>query len=598
MPSLYPDAIVNDVLDRSNIVEVVSSYLPLKRAGRNFKANCPFHPEKTPSFIVSADKQIYHCFGCGAGGNALSFVMQYERVGFREALQNLAQRSGVSLPEPERTPAQKQHEDLSQSLYGLYEKAAAFYHALLLTDDEAKEARSYLQKRGIFKETAQRFKIGFARNSWDALIQHLKKQSIPLSLIEKSGLAVAKEGGGTYDRFRNRIIFPITNLKDRVIGFGARVTDASLPKYINSPETPIYTKGKNLFGLNIARDAVRAEDTVIVVEGYLDMILPYEAGIKNIAASLGTALTIDQVRLLKRFTNNIVMLYDADLAGESATLRALELLIEEDVQVRIARLPKEHDPDSFVRVHGEAAFRQMIREAKPIFDYKLEHLLSKFDATTTTGKDRIVREILPTVKKFPNHTLRSDYMRRTAQALGLDEQALWEDFKTTDVAAAQEAPIHAVEHFKLTEIPITERMLVKLMLDEMHLIDKIKGLVSPEDFVDPKLRKIVDFIFRFFCDGKDCRPNILMNHLGDEEAINIIAELATLDIHDCPNKEKLIADCLARMKRDKILYRCQELCREMQNAQTSGATDKLDRLTIAYNDLIKQRSKIHGETSR
>jgi len=598
MSKLFSDTVINEILDRCNIVELVSSYVPLKRAGRNYRTNCPFHPEKTPSFIVSSDKQIFHCFGCGVGGNALTFVMQYEKVPFREALEIVAQKSGIPLPEPDKTDFQKTRDDLKQNLFDIYEKASKFYHANLLNSPETREARDYLQKRGISKETAVRFRCGFAKNEWDALINHLKTKNISFSLIEKSGLVVAKENGGYYDRFRNRILFPIADVKDRTIGFGARVLDDSLPKYINSPETAVYSKGKNLFGLNLSKDFIRSTNQVIVVEGYLDMIVPFEAGIKNIVASLGTALTIEQIRLIKRYTHHVVMLYDADLAGELATMRALELLINEDMDVKIAELPKGQDPDSFVRQEGVSAFLKMIEESKPIFDYKLQRCLYKYDASTTTGKDRIIREILPTINKFLNMTTRAEYVKQTAEKLSLDEKALFEDLKkfVQDDNQQEEIQSDAVSHYKLQEIPITERMLVKLMMEEMHLVDQLRTKIEPSDFMEEKLRKIVQFIFNFFTQGKEYKPNILMNYLDDDEAINIISELSTMEIHNCPNKEKLIDDCVKRLKRDKIIYQCNELHQQIQLAQTSGNHENLNRLIIEYNTLIKQRSAIHGET--
>ena len=603
MTKLYSENIVNDVLDRSNIVEIVSSYLPLKRTGRNYKACCPFHPEKTPSFIVSADKQIFHCFGCGVGGNALSFIMQYEKINFREALESLASKCGIPLPEPDKTEFQKTNDDFKKNLYSIYEKTTLFYHANLMKSPEAQNARSYLQKRGITKEAAKKFELGYALTGWETLLTYLKSHGMSLALIEKSGLMVTKEEGGCYDRFRNRILFPIADIKERVVGFGARVLDDSLPKYINSPETAIYSKGKNLFGLHSSKDFIRSQDSVVVVEGYLDMLVPFEAGFKNIVASLGTALTIDQIRLLKRFTHNVIMLYDADLAGEIATLRALDLLIKEDMHVRIATLPAHEDPDSFVRKFGVEVFLKCLNDARPIFDYKFQLLLSKYQGHTITEKQKIIREILPTIKKFKDITTRSASVKIVAETLRLDEKALWEDFNSLGDDAYQDNVLEetdvfeskAVEHYKLREIPITERMLVKLMLDEIHLVDQLRTLIEPSDFIEEKLRKIVKFIFDFFAQGKALKTNILMNYLGDEEAINIISELATLEIHECPNKEKLISDCVQRLKRDKILYECQELYRKIQKVQEQGNQESLHKLILEYNCLIKQRSQFHGE---
>lgn len=603
MPGLYPESVIGEVLDRCNIAELISSYIPLKKAGRNFKANCPFHAEKTASFMVSVEKQIYHCFGCGQGGNAISFVMQYEKTGFREALETVASRCGVPLPEPEMPAGQKKQDDLKKQLYSLYEKTAGYYTEKLLGSGAAQKARNYLQARGISKETAQRFRLGFAGDEWEGLLSYLSRQNIPLSLIERSGLVSAKERGGFYDKFRNRIMFPIIDVKGRTIAFGGRVLDASMPKYMNSPETAIYIKGKNLFGLDVSKDDVRKSDQAIVVEGYLDMIIPFEAGIRNIVASLGTALTEDQVRLIKRYTNRVVMLYDPDLAGQAATLRALDLLVKEDMDVRIAELPEGQDPDSFVRKNGAESFRAMINEALPVFDYKLRRLLSKYDAKSTTGKDRIIREILPSINSFTQYTTRTEYVKRTAQALDVDEAALLEDLKRAGESAAlcaayehrrDDPPSSALEHLRLTEIPITERMLVKLMLEEIHLLDRIRALVSPSDFAEEKLSKIVAFIYDFFEKKKELKPCMLMHYLDDEDAINIIAQLASLDIHNCQNKEKLIEDCVHRMKRDKVLRKCHELQKEIQRAQSEGREKKLQDLLLEYNLLIKQRS---GDTA-
>jgi len=570
---------------------------PAQAGRKELPRQFPFHAEKTPSFIVSTDKQIFHCFGCGQGGNAITFVMQYEKVGFREALETVAQRCGIPLPEPELTPSQKGREDYRKILHGLYEQTASFYHTRLFQAPDAKNARNYLSARGISKETAQRFRLGYAPGEWDGLIAYFKSQKISLAALDKSGLVVAKENGGYYDRYRSRIMFPIADVKGRVIAFGGRVLDDSLPKYINSPETAVYIKGKNLFGLDVSKEHIRQADQVVVVEGYLDMIVPFEAGVKNIVASLGTALTEDQVRLIKRFTNRVVLLYDPDAAGEMATLRALELLIKEDMDIRIAGLPKGEDPDAFVRHNGGGALKEIIDKALPIFDYKLDLLLAKYDAKSTHGKDKIVREILPTIQHFKHHTTRAEYVKRTAASVGVDEEALLQDLKNTaetarpDSAPDNDAPaLSALEHQRLTEIPVTERMLVKLMFEEMHLIDRLRQLIEPSDFVSDKLRKIVTFIFDFFDQGKNLKPNVLMHYLDDDEAINIIAELATLDIHNCPEKEKLIEDCVRRLKRDKILHRCQELHNRIREAQTSGDENKLHHLVLEYNNLIKQRS--------
>ncbi|MFH1692323.1 MAG: DNA primase [Candidatus Omnitrophota bacterium] len=598
MNKIFSESVINEILDRSNIVDLISSYLPLKRVGRSYKAPCPFHPEKTPSFIVSLEKQIFHCFGCGIGGNAITFIMQYEKMNFREALEVLAQRSGIPLPAPEMTSQQKSKEDYKKNIYTICEHACHFFHKNLFNTQEANNARLYLNNRGISKKTAQDFKLGFAMPDWSALIDHLKTKGIQLSMIEKTGLSISKESGGFYDRFRNRIMFPITDIKDQIIGFGGRVLDQTLPKYVNSPETQIYSKGKNLFGLHVAKEHIRKADCAIVVEGYLDMIIPFDAGIKNIIASLGTALTIDQIRLIKRYTNNITMLYDADLAGQIATLRTFELFLEEDMNATIASLPKGHDPDSFLRQFGKEEFLKLIENAQSIFDYKLQYLCEKHNPGTSVGKKEIILDILPMIKKFHSHTLRSEYIRKTSQKLDVDEKALFEDLKNTtaNTGETQRPDSIAISNYQLTEIPITERMLVKLMLEEMHLIDQLRTIIEPSDFLAEPLRKIVEFIFNFFSEGKIYKPNILMNYLGDDKAITLISELTALEIHDGANREKLIEDCVKRLKKDKINHLCEDMQKQIQTAQKIGDEKILNQLISQYSSLLKQRSQVYGKT--
>ena len=296
---LIPDELINQIQDRTDIAEVISGYIPLKRAGRNFRALCPFHHEKTPSFMVSADRQIYHCFGCGEGGNVFKFLMRYERMEFQEAVRHLAKKAGVELPEinSQVNAAQK---NLTSQICNANELATEFYHQNLMKGPQAQGARAYLIKRGLKEPAVVKFKLGFAAEGWDGLINYLRTRNISLGIMEKAGLIIPKSGGGYYDRFRSRIIFPILDIRNRVLAFGGRVMDEAMPKYMNSPESPVYIKGDNLYGLNFTKDEIRQKDQVIITEGYLDFITPFEAGAANITASLGTALTENQIRQIGR----------------------------------------------------------------------------------------------------------------------------------------------------------------------------------------------------------------------------------------------------------------------------------------------------------
>jgi DNA primase len=313
----FSEQVLEEIQSKSDIVEIIGSYIPLRRAGRNYKANCPFHKEKTPSFMISPAKQIFHCFGCGAGGNVFGFVMKMENIDFPEAVRTLAEKAGVKLPS--FTRSQFETSSYAVQIYKTNEMAAAYYRSMLLSTDAGKRAAAYLKNRGISEEAAKKAGLGFAPDEWSGLINYAKGKGVDIAVLERSGLVVPKEGGGHYDRFRNKIIFPIFDIKDRVVAFGARVLDNSVPKYINSPETEVYVKSRHLYGLNFSVKEVKEKDLCIIVEGYLDFLVPYDMGAGNIAASLGTSLTDSQARLIKRYTKNVVMLYDGDSAGEAGS---------------------------------------------------------------------------------------------------------------------------------------------------------------------------------------------------------------------------------------------------------------------------------------
>lgn len=583
MSGKIPENILEDILSRVDIAEIISGYIPLKRAGRNFKANCPFHHEKTASFMVSPDRQIYHCFGCGKGGNAFRFLMDYERLGFIEAVETLAKKSGVILPEVK--PQDVKALSFSTQLFKINELASAFY-AQNLNLPAAALAKDYFLKRGINQESIKAFKLGFALDKWDGLIGYLKAKAVPLSLIEKAGLILAKENGGYYDRFRSRLIFPIFDIKSRVLGFGARVLDNSLPKYINSPETPVYVKGKNLYGLNFAKDAIRDNDSVVIVEGYLDFLMPYQEGVKNIVASLGTALTTEQVRLLKRYTHNVVMVYDPDTAGELATLRSLDIFVEEGLNVKVVSLPQGFDPDLFVRKNGIESFREKIVKAASLFDYKLNVLKLRHNINETEGKARLACEMLPTINKFEDAVLKSEYIRRLAEELQVQEAALWEEVKKLKLDKeknySQASPVK-----KEADINPTEKLLIKLMLEETGLAKYIKENLEPEDFQDERASRIVELVFKFLEKGKELGPSMLMNHIDEDDVAKFICESAFLEVPS-EDKQKVMVNCVQRIKSEKIKIRREHLHEQIKKAQHIGDDEQLDILMREFHDLIKK----------
>jgi len=586
MTGRIPENILEDILSRVDIVEVISSYIPLKRAGRNFKALCPFHHEKTASFMVSPDRQIYHCFGCSVSGNAFKFLMQYERMEFLEAVEILAKKVGVVLPQVSKSDSKIT--SIITQLYKINELVTLFY-SNYLNSSEGLSSKNYLLKRGINHETIKLLKLGYAPDKWDALINHLRTRNISLSFLEKAGLILAKEDGGYYDRFRNRIIFPIFDIKSRVIGFGARVLDNTLPKYINSPETPIYIKGRNLYGLNLARDSIRESDFVVIVEGYLDFITPYQEGLKNIVASLGTALTLEQARLLKRYTRNVVMVYDADDAGELATLRTLDTFIEEEMNVRVVSLPEGFDPDLFVRKYGSANFKEKIGQAKYLFDYKLGILKSRYNFREIEGKAKISSFMLEMINKFKDAVLKSEYIKRLAQDLDINEDALLQEAKKIKVQKSYidfNAPIQK----RTLNISPTEKLLIKLMLEEKELIQRVRENLEPADFQDERTARIVSIMFDLIEQGKNIEPSFLMNYLDEEDVSQIICESMFLPENlSTQHTEKVIDDCIQRLKTEKLRIKKEYLHDQIKTAQDSGDEERLNRLIQEFHHLTKKR---------
>ena len=584
---LIPESTLEEILSRVDIVELISGYIPLKRVGRSYKALCPFHHEKTPSFIVNPDKQIFHCFGCSAGGNAFGFLMQHERLEFPEAIEALAKRTGVIIHEA--SAAERKTQNLSEQLYKINEAAAHFYSDQLHAP-EGEPALKYLLKRGLTKETIQRFKIGYAQDKWDGLLNYLRSKGFGLGLIEKSGLIIAKDNGGYYDRFRKRILIPIHDTKGRTVAFGARVLDNSLPKYINSPETPVYSKSKVLFGLDLNNEEIRLKDLAVIVEGYFDLIFPYQAGVKNITASCGTALTQEQIRLLKRYSRNVVLVYDSDNAGQMATLRSIDTLIEEGLNVMAARLPEGYDPDSFARRFGPEGFQKLITEAKDIFDYKLEFLKLKYAPLTIPNKSRAASEMLSLISKFNNTVAKSAYIKKLAEELSLDENSLLLELKKT--GNENNRIPHKEENLPPPKTPVTtnapERMIVRLILEEQELIEQIKEKLAPGDFQDKNISQIITKMFDLFCSGKKINTNSLINHFTGSHLSKIILEISTCEWPAVSGTQRIIDDCVRRIKESKRKLKQQELCRQLKLAQGPGNELKLNDLLIEFQSLSRE----------
>src|SRR6201988_968382 len=397
-------SLAEKVKQQADIVRVIGEYVQLKKAGQNFRGLCPFHSEKTPSFNVHPTKQIYHCFGCGQGGDVFKFVMEMEKVEFRDALKIVAEKCGIPLPRrKERSPEEHRENQQRTTLVEIHREAQSYFVKQLEGTLEGKAARAYLEDRGLDKDTIARFGIGYAPSGGDLLLRHFRGKYPEKTLLE-SGLISRDQSGRHFDRFRRRITFPIANESAKIVAFGARALGDDQPKYLNSPETPIYSKSNVLYHLDRAKDALRRQDFAILVEGYMDAIAVARAGVSNVVASCGTSLAEPQIKLLGRFTKRVIVNYDPDMAGQAATERSISILLEQDFEVRVLALPGKADPDKFIREQGTDAYRKLLKESPPYVDYLIARA-RQMDMTTAEGKLRAVNFLLPYVQKIPNRIL-------------------------------------------------------------------------------------------------------------------------------------------------------------------------------------------------
>src|ERR1700733_52593 len=411
------------VKQQADIVRVIGEYVRLKKSGQNFSGLCPFHQEKTPSFSVSAVKQMYYCFGCGKGGDVFQFVMELEKAPFPEAVRTAAEKCGIAIPKPrERSPQERKENQQRSGLVDMHREAAAFFARHLLQTPEGKVAYAYLEDRGLDRESMTRFGLGFAPSAGDALARFLK-QKYPDNILEVCGLVGREQSGRFYDRFRRRIMFPISNEAGKVIAFGGRAMGDDMPKYMNSPETPIYFKSGVLYHLDRAKEALRQSDFAVLVEGYMDAIAVARAGVGNVVASCGTSLAEPQSKLLARFTRRIVVNYDPDTAGQAATERSLVLLLEKEFDVRVLALPSGADPDKFIKERGVEAYKKLLTQAPPYLDYLIGRA-RLMDRTTAAGKVAALNFLMPYVQRLPNRLLRSEWATRIASELRVDEPVL------------------------------------------------------------------------------------------------------------------------------------------------------------------------------
>jgi DNA primase len=466
------------VKQQADIVRVVGEYVRLKKSGQNFSGLCPFHSEKTPSFAVHPVKQIYHCFGCGVGGDVFKFIMEMEKVSFPESVRAVAEKCGIAIPQArERTPEERRENQQRTSLVEIHREAASFFAQQLNGTPEGRAARAYLLDRGLDTQGVAQFGVGFAPSGGDALLRTVK-QKYPEKILEASGLFSRDQSGRLYDRFRRRVMFPIANDSGKIVAFGGRALGDDLPKYLNSPETPIYSKSNVLYHLDRAKDALRQRDFAVLVEGYMDAIAVARAGISNVVASCGTSLTDSQVKLINRFTRRIVVNYDPDTAGQAATERSLTILLEQGAEVRVLALPGGKDPDSFIRSEGAAAYTKLLNEAPPYVDYLIARA-RKMDLTTAEGKLRAVNFLMPYVQRIPDRILRSEWATRIAQQLRIEEPVLRESMRKA--AAERRSEVKARPDLVRRAGNQAERRIVQMLIEAEEFRAQLAADIRAEE---------------------------------------------------------------------------------------------------------------------
>ena len=450
------------IKDAADIAEIIGEHVSLKRAGTNLKGLCPFHSEKTPSFTVNPERNTYHCFGCGEGGDVFSFMMNFHRLSFAEALKELARKYQIALPEKPLNPQEQEKAKKREALQAANEKAADLFHQLLLTDPGAQKARDYLAKRGIPEEISKEFRLGFAPDSWNFLVNALPKQKIDTEAAKEAGLIVARDNGGFYDRFRNRVMFPITGLTGRVVAFGGRILDDGQPKYMNSPESPVFDKSRTLFGLYQNREHIRQAKNCLVVEGNFDLLSLVVHGVRNVVAPLGTALTQAHIRSLKGYADEVILLFDGDQAGLKAAMRSVPLFLSEQVEARIAVLPEAHDPDSFVREFGRDGLDKHLKTAMPLPEFVFDKLVGQY-GSSVAGKTRIVAELQELIKAIGDqHLQRTLFVSHFAKKLGLTPQQLLGGI--SPAAETSNVRPTAPQGKGESQLPMKQRQLLEFLL--------------------------------------------------------------------------------------------------------------------------------------
>jgi len=629
----FPQTFIEDLKRQADIVRVISDYVQLKKKGANWMACCPFHGEKTPSFSVNPAKGFFKCFGCGKGGDSVTFVMEMERVSFPEAVKLVAEKSGVLLPEmesdgksDEQRRADEARRQAMESVLELNAFALEWWEEQLQAQTpEARAAREYVAKRGISDETRAVFRIGFAPDRWDGLLNHLKSREATEKQIEASGLVVKKDTGGVYDRFRGRLIFPVLDVRGRAVAFGGRtMTPDGEPKYLNSPETPAYTKGRHLYGLHQAVGEIKKRRFVILVEGYLDLVIPYQYGVRNVVASLGTALTEAQAKLLGRFARKIVVNYDGDKAGRAAARRATEVLLTEDFETKVLVLPDNADPDEFIQTRGVEEYQRRRGEAVSFIQFVLDEALRERNLGNAAEKDAAVAEVLPFVRAVKSSIQRQAAFDEAMVRLMVDPASRAELAKTVS-ANAQRAltashgnrTSYGDAHQQQQQPPrgrpassradreqpsVAEQQLLEILLNDAELCNNFVARIEDADFAGMPTESIFRRMKESVAVDTEFDLSALAEELPDDSPLSDFIALLTmsalppeLERAEGEADDALLAkaeSCLSAMRLMSVDKRLRRLVAEIAAAERAGDTESLQRLTMENLELTRRRTAL------
>ena len=575
----YSDDIIDEIRANNDIVDVISQYVILKRSGRNFFGLCPFHREKSPSFSVSPDKQIFHCFGCGAGGDVFGFIRKIENIEFKEAIELLAERSNINLPTSNNKDDNK-IQYMKSRLYEIYKIAAEFFHENLYKPN-AKQAQEYVKKRKLDNATLKKFKIGFS-GRYDELYQILNERGFTEEEMLTSRLVNKSSNGKFIDAFKNRLMFPIRDVRERVIAFGGRALDDSKPKYINSPETLIYSKGRNLYALDVAKNT--KEDGIIMVEGYMDAVSLHQRGIDNVVASLGTALTEAQGRLLMKYVSKIIVGYDSDAAGQDATLRGLEILKNIGYDIRVLQMEGAKDPDEFVIKYGSGRFKLVVEKAISLVEFKVKSLKDKYDLENANDKIKFLNEVSKILSEIENDIEKEVYIDRIAEQYGISKEAIYAQLNKITYSANKGSKIlernitngitikkERTENID-EKVEKREKLIIYLLITlKLNVYNKIKSIISIDDFKLEKNKKIVEILYSQFEKGDI--TNVL-DLFEDDELISYITYIMSSEV-DIENTEKAIDDLISKIQKEKLIEEKNEILKNLIDNSISQEEKKM-----------------------